>query len=138
MYPGAMRRAVAGLALTGLLLAACGTAGSGEGTSTTTPQTGVRGVTRVDRGCPVLQMGQTCEVVPLAGARIAATRPGADQVIAETTSGADGVFSLALAPGAYILTATTARQPPTASPLTVTVPQSGVAEVVITFDSGVR
>jgi hypothetical protein len=83
-------------------------------------------------------VGQTCEVVPLPGARIAATRPGADQVVAETTSGVDGVFSLALAPGSYTLTATTARQPPTARPLTVTVPQTGTAEVVITFDSGVR
>lgn len=95
------------VALTGLLLAGCGDHSSG----TTLDQSGVIGRVHLGPQCPVETEGDPCEDKPAAGSKVtvAKQRPGdsyaGGEVVARTTTDADGNYRVAVAPGKYVVTA---------------------------------
>ena len=104
------------------------------------PSSGIRGLVVIGPIAPVERVGVP-NTRPLAGASIEVERAGSPALIAQTRSDARGHFALALRPGHYELVPR-APQPhqffPFARPQAVTVPVSGLARVVVTFDSGIR
>ena len=106
--------------------------------------TGVRGSLRVGPQCPVEREGEECPSEPTTGtitARLAAE--GKDEsassgaVAGSARSAEDGTFFIALSPARYELTASADSGEP-CKPVFVEVPASGVADVEITCDSGIR
>jgi hypothetical protein len=115
-------------------------AGCGSSSDSGTPGgSGIRGTTVVDVGCPVLTTATQCPTRPLA-ARLKITRPGATEIVAETHSTTDGVFTIELDPGRYEIVPEnlTGTPYPRAEPLILDVVKGQVAVVTIQFDSGVR
>lgn len=114
------------LIVAALLLAACGAAAA--------PATGIRGTVlagpacpgpaRVDSPCPDRPVAITIEVVQ--GGAVAAT----------FTTGADGRFSVALAPGSYVLRSRSGL--PAVRSQTVTVAAGSYTEVELHADTGMR
>ncbi|SES36817.1 hypothetical protein SAMN04488000_12467 [Lentzea albida] len=68
------------------------------------------------------------------------TRAGSDEAVVTVTSGEDGRFRIALAPGDYTLhAANLAGTPlPVAQPVDVHVDANRFATVEVSFDSGIR
>lgn len=113
---------------------------AGCGQEPTAPQdSGVEGTTMVDGGCPPARDAPPCPDKPLA-ARIEVTRAGSGDAVVTVTSGEDGRFHIALAPGDYTLHPTNlAGTPlPIAQPVDVHVDASRFTTVEVSFDSGVR
>ena len=88
-------------------LAGCGDRGAG----TTRDESGVAGRVYLGPQCPVETEGDRCEDKPAAGSRVTVAHqlPGdsyaGGEVVARTTTGADGSYRVAVAPGMYVVTA---------------------------------
>jgi hypothetical protein len=95
------------LALAVSVLAGCGE----QDPEATDSQSGVAGRVHLGPQCPVETEGEPCPDEPAAGSRVTVARqlPGesyaAGEVVASTTTGADGTFRVAVAPGEYVVTA---------------------------------
>jgi len=100
-------RRVLTVALAVALLAGCGE----QGPEATRDESGVTGSVHLGPQCPVETEGDPCPDEPAAGARVTVARqlPGeayaAGEVVARTTTDADGSFRVAVAPGEYVVTA---------------------------------
>ncbi|MGZ5291774.1 MAG: hypothetical protein ACXWEH_05555 [Actinomycetota bacterium] len=128
-----MVRLPAVLACLALLLAAC-SSGQDDG-----PSTGgtVLGTVLVGPTCPVETTETPCPDEPGANVRVQALRSG--DVVATTTSGADGSFEMALPAGSYLLQALPEDDPATSSaPTRVLVIEGESIEVTVLLDTGIR
>ena len=85
------------------------------------------GVERPDDPCPPLPVAAHIEAYD-----------DADRLVRSTDADADGRFSLVLAPGRYVLTASTGNVFPRCHPFPVTMPESGAVRADITCDTGIR
>lgn len=89
------------------LLAACGD----QGQATTVNPSGVAGRVHLGPQCPVATKDDPCGDEPAAGARVTVSKqlPGdsyaGGNVVARTTTAADGSFRVAVEPGNYVVTA---------------------------------
>jgi len=124
-----------------VLLSACSVA-AGPSASASPPSNALHGSVIAGPTCPVERPGDSaCAPRVVSGATII-VQLGSGSEVARTTTGADGTFSVALAPGTYRLV----PQPVsglmgTAQPLTVTLLAAGVTEpapLVIRYDTGIR
>jgi hypothetical protein len=88
-------------------LAACGNQGPG----TTQDQSGVAGRVHLGPQCPVETKGDPCQDKPAAGSKVTVAKqpPGnsyaGGEVVARTTTDADGSYRVAVPPGMYVVTA---------------------------------
>lgn len=133
-----LRTALAVLALTAAVL----TAGCGNSHGAGSPgrsDSGIKGRTMVDGGCPVVREGSPCPDRPLS-ARLTITGGDPERTVAETTSDADGHFRVSLPPGTYTVRPAnlTGAVTPIAPPVSVTVTSGRFTTIVISFDSGIR
>jgi hypothetical protein len=116
-----------------VLLSGCGESGSAAADS------GIKGKTVLSPTCPVEHPDRSC---PEAGivAQIEVRRATDSSTVAETTSGADGSFTLDLPAGDYVVVAEVSGGVPTPQTqrVPVTVQPQRFGEIVITFDSGIR
>jgi hypothetical protein len=98
--------------------------------------TGVRGTVTAGPTCPVQRADQPCADRPLA---IHVTASGADgRTAGETDSAADGAYALGLAPGRYVVRASSGQSMPRCPDTDVTVPDHGQAVADIVCDTGIR
>ena len=127
-----MRRTSIAPALVALALAliACGSSGSGDGSS------GIRGRALAGPRCPVVVEGSPCPDLPWQGTIVATAASSGDEFTVDTDT--DGAFRLPLAPGEYVLTVRAASSLPFAKPQTVVVEQGAFVDVVISVDTGIR
>jgi hypothetical protein len=109
-----------------LLCAACAPAPS---------DSGIRGLVTIGPVSPVQQQGEP-GATPYS-ARIVVRRSGGGTA-AEVKSGADGRFSVNLAPGSYVLEPQSPAVMPFAKPQEVTVDPHRFTEVTVQYDSGIR
>ncbi len=129
-----MRRRLLVLVLgsTVLLLAACG-----EDVPGTSIDAGVRGVVLAGPQCPVVQEGSPCPDEPMPGVKIRALQDGG--VVGSARTDAEGRFELLLPPGDYVIEAVLPSPgPPSAKPVSVSVPEGGFAHVTVLVDTGIR
>jgi hypothetical protein len=95
------------IALAASLLAGCGD----QGLRTARGESGVAGHVHLGPQCPVETAGNPCADEPASGSRvtIAEQLPGdsyaGGEVVARTTTDAEGSYRVALAPGEYVVTA---------------------------------
>jgi hypothetical protein len=117
----------------------CSTGCAGTPRADPSSDSGVSGVTIVDRGCPVVRGSTPCPTEPLS-ARVVAVRAGSTETAGSTESDAEGRFRIAIAPGQYVLRAEnlSGAPVPTAMPVAVEVPDGSYVDVTLRFDSGVR
>ena len=124
-----MRRAAAVSSLVILLLGACG---SSEPEATG----GIVGRVLAGPTCPIETVGSPCPPAPWGGT-VRAT--AADGSTYETQAGADGRYSLALAPGSYVVTAVTETGgPPTGIAEEITVVAGPPLVLDLQVDTGIR
>jgi hypothetical protein len=126
--------ALAFIVVFGLALAACGVSGPGGANGTLTGDV-VAGPT-----CPVQKAGTTCQPKPVAN-RDVKILDSSGKVVATTKTDASGHFSVALAPGAYVIqVAIVAGQPGMrqTTPGNVTVTTGQTVNVKIELDTGIR
>ncbi|MFI5977685.1 hypothetical protein [Streptomyces sp. NPDC051452] len=134
-----VRTALAALALaTAVLAGGCGRASHGAG-SPGAPDSGIKGRTMVDGGCPLVREGSPCPDRPLS-AHLTITGGDPQRTIAQIISDTDGHFRLSLPPGTYTVRPAnlTGAVAPIAQPVTVTVSDGRFTAIVIHFDSGIR
>lgn len=109
-----------------LLLSACG--------SLAAPTSGIRGTILAGPACPgPARVGSPCPDRPVA---MTVEVVQGSAVVATFASGADGRFSVALAPGSYILRSKAGL--PALRSGTITVPPGGYIEVALQADTGMR
>ena len=114
-------------------LAACG-----PSTVSAPPATGIRGIVTLGPTCPVEQVGEPPCVTPMA-ARLAITSAEDGSVVARVSSGPDGVFTVDLPPGDYVIVPEPGGDPfPIGQPVEVTVEAGAYAEIEVAYDSGIR
>jgi len=98
---------VLAIALAVPLLAGCGEQGPGAPGD----QSGVAGRVHLGPQCPVETEGDPCADEPAAGSRVTVAKPlpgdayAGGEVVARTTTDADGSYRVAVAPGDYVVTA---------------------------------
>jgi len=133
-----LRSALAILALAAMLSAAACAGAHGAG-SPGASDSGIKGRTMVDGGCPVVREQSPCPDRPLS-ARLTITSGDPERTVAETTSGADGHFRISLPPGTYTIRPAnlTGAVTSIAQPVSVTVTRGRFTTIVIPFDSGIR
>ena len=125
------------IALVVPLLAGCGAQVPG----TTGDQSGVAGRVHLGPLCPVETEGDPCEDKPAAGARVtvATQLPGnpdaGGEVVARTTTDADGTYRVAVPPGRYVVTAQAGMS---CEPMDTRVISSTYAKVDTACDTGIR
>lgn len=129
------------IALSLVTVAACskdpGAPGEGSGSGS---GSGIRGTVLAGPACggPVI-LASPCPDEPVA-ADIAVTKAGSAEIVATVRSGADGKFSLELAPGTYTLTpsAVGGSRLPAGGPADVAVRPGRYSEVTLNMDTGIR
>jgi len=117
---------LASLVAAALLCAAC---------APTPSDSGIRGLVTIGPVSPVQRQGEP-SVSPYS-ATIVVRRSGGGTA-AEVTSGADGRFSVNLAPGSYVLEPKSPAVMPFAKPQEVTVDPHRFTEVAVQYDSEIR
>lgn len=128
-------------------LAACGARGSATQAGTrsgdqaiagrsTHLDSGIRGQVVYGPTCPVQRPGHAC-VRPYQATISILSRPTA-RLIARAHSSLDGRFSIALAPGRYVLVPRAGRPYPRSSPQAITVRPHRYTSVIINYESGIR
>lgn len=136
-HPSSLRhQAIGSLAVAAALLAACGTPGKATQTDLTS---GIRGVTVVDGGCPVIREGSPCPDWPIA-AHLVVTASASRAVVERADTDARGRFRVLLVLGRYVVRAAnmTGAILPVAGEVDVTVAAARIGLLVIHFDSGIR
>lgn len=131
------------IALSLVTAAACandpGASGGGSGSGSGSGS-GIRGTVLAGPACggPVI-LASPCPDEPVA-ADIAVTKAGSPEIVATVRSGADGKFSLELAPGTYTLTpsAVGGSKLPVGGPADVAVRPGRYSEVTLNMDTGIR
>ena len=121
------------------LLGGCGTRGpvaDPSGSHSNRLDSGIRGLVVLGPTCPVERPGQTC-VRPYQ-ATIVSRSAATNRFVARVRSSASGRFRIALVPGSYVLVPQSGRPFPRAAQRTVTVPSHRYANVVISYDTGIR
>ncbi|WP_208029998.1 carboxypeptidase-like regulatory domain-containing protein [Streptomyces cyanogenus] len=130
--------ALATLALAAMLSATACAGAHGAG-SPGASDSGIKGRTMVDGGCPVVREQSPCPDRPLR-ARLTITSGDPERTVAETTSDSEGHFRVSLPPGTYVVRPAnlTGAVTPIAQPVSVTVTSGRFTTIVIPFDSGIR
>lgn len=100
------------------------------------PDSGIRGRVLAGPTCPVQRVGHPC-VRPYQ-ATIAIRRGPTSRLAATIRSSATGRFTVALAPGRYLLVPQTGRLYPRSPPQTATVRPHRYTSVLISYDTGIR
>ena len=122
------------------LLTAIALAGCAEGsTGSTGGDSGIRGRVTLGPLCPVERVGSPCPDKPMA-AQIQ-IRDASGDVITTVSSGDDGRFIVALAPGSYVLQglAPTPGSPfPIGGQVSARVRPHEFTQVTVAFDTGIR
>lgn len=119
-----------------LIVVACG-----DQKPATEPDSGVTGVVRLGPQCPVESSGEPCDDKPAAHVTVIVSEqiPGeayaAGQEVARTTTAADGTFTVALDPGAYVVTADAGMS---CELMDARVARATYATVTIPCDTGLR
>jgi len=119
-----------------LTVAACG-----EQRPAGKPDSGVTGVVRLGPQCPVESSKDPCEDQAAAGVTVVVYQqvPGeayvAGKEVAQTTTAADGTFTVALAPGEYVVTAKAGMSCELEA---ARVTQGRYAKVAVPCDTGIR
>lgn len=102
---------------------------------------GIRGIATAGPVCPVITdpPNPACADRPVVGAVLTVTDPSGSEV-ARMTTGSDGRFAVALAPGAYrIVPQPVAGLLGTASPVEIQVAAEGpLTDLVVSYDTGIR
>lgn len=130
-------RGVLTLVLALWLLAGCGE----QDPEATDSQSGVAGRVHLGPQCPVETEGEPCPDEPAAGSKVTVARqlPGeayaAGEVVARTTTDADGNFRVAVAPGEYVVTAEAGMS---CELMDVRVAAGAYATVDVPCDTGIR
>ena len=105
-------------------------------TLATSGGSGVRGTVLAGPTCPVERAGNPCPDKPIvADVRIVR---GDGSTAATTRTGADGRFSVAVAPSRYMVQATSSLAFSGCKPVDVTVPQGAYATADVSCDTGIR
>jgi hypothetical protein len=132
-----MRGGVLIIALVGSCLVGCGTGDPG----TTRDRSEVAGWVHLGPQCPVKTESDPCEDKPAAGTKVTVATPlpgnpdaGGD-VVAHTTTDADGNYRLAVPPGMYVVTA---RAGMSCGLMKVRVTPGAYSKVDIPCDTGIR
>ena len=99
---------------------------------------GIEGEVRIGPLSPVVSEGQEGEDSKPYSAVIRIKSIPEGEVVAETMSGDDGKFRVALAPGRYLVEPEQGDPLPIASPQEVTVEPGAFTTVRIDYDSGIR
>ena len=127
----------AAVALVGILvLAGC----SDEGPASNV-QSGVTGLVHLGPQCPVETAGDSCEDEPAAGVTVTVSEQisgesyAAGEVVAHTTTDADGAFRIAIAPGEYVVTADTGMS---CELMDARVTEGSYTQVDVPCDTGIR
>jgi len=122
-----------------VVLSAAGCGDSHGTASPTAADSGIKGRTMVDGGCPLVRDHSPCPDRPLS-ARLTVTTGAPERKVAETTSDSDGRFRVPLPPGTYTVHPAnlTGAVAPIAQPVTVTVTSGRFTDMVIAFDTGIR
>ena len=115
------------------LVSLLGAAGCGAKVVT---DSGVQGEVRIGPVNPVEQPGVPNDAPYAATLRIARASDG--KVVAETRSGADGSYRVALAPGRYVLQPVNGTPLPIAQSQEFTVSAGQFTTVRVDYDSGIR
>ena len=97
---------------------------------------GVQGEVRIGPVAPVEQPGVSNDRPYAATLRIARASDG--KIVAETKSGADGSFRVALAPGRYVLQPVSGTPLPTAPSQEFAVAAGQFSTIRVDYDSGIR
>ena len=119
------------------ILAGCGDQDPG----TTHDQSGIAGRVHLGPQCPVETKGDPCADEPAAGSRVTvAEQPPGDsyaggEVVARTTTDADGSYRVAVAPGDYVVTADAGMS---CELMDVRVTAGAYSRVDIPCDTGIR
>jgi len=119
-----------------LIVVACG----GEQPATE-PDSGVTGVVQLGPQCPVESSREPCDEKPAAQVTVIVSEqiPGegyaAGKEVARTTTAADGTFTVALDPGAYVVTADAGMS---CELMDARVARATFATVTIPCDAGLR
>lgn len=123
-----------------LVLSAGGCSEIGLGFETPTPPSGVRGMVLLGPTCPTGSEPGAHDPVPCLTPYAAelVVLDLENVVVARVTAGADGQFTLDLAPGEYVITPAGGNPYPIAQPVPVTVVAGQYVEVEINYDTGIR
>jgi hypothetical protein len=113
-----------------VLLAGCGSNGSGDG------DTGIRGVVLAGPQCPVVTEASPCPDLPVQATVVATDANGS--VVARADSDARGRFRMPAPPGTYTLTVEGLTGIEFAKPTTVTVSAGRFVSVTVSVDTGIR
>lgn len=119
------------LVLVGLVAVGCASSKAGGGGAQ-----GVRGTVVLGPMCPVERVESPCPDRPLQATVVASDTSG--RRVASVRSAGDGAFSIPLAPGRYVLTASGAGEMRFARPVGVTVLGGTWTRAVVRVDSGIR
>lgn len=124
-------------AATILLSAGCGE----QGSPAASPDSGVTGLVHLGPQCPVETLDDPCDDKPAAGVTVTVSKqlPGeayaAGETVARGTTDAQGAFRIAVAPGAYVVTADAGMS---CELMDARVTAGSYAEVDVPCDTGIR
>ncbi len=99
------------------------------------PDSGIRGRVTIGPTCPVQRVAHAC-VRPYR-LTIAIRRQPTNRLAATVRTSANGRFTVALAPGRYLLVPQSGRPYPRSSPQAATVSPNRYTSVVISYDTGI-
>jgi hypothetical protein len=99
---------------------------------------GIQGVVQAGPTCPVERINSPCPPHPLAATVV--VRDAAGHEVARARSGADGHFSVDVAPGTYTVVGLNigSSMPPRPIPASVTVTSGSYTTITVEYDTGIR